>query len=93
MVLQFLRHLLPVVDPQTELPAAGMIINKVTSRLDFFFPFRQHAPSLQNARREIYADISRLASDDGVGFFNILAFRGVFFFWIAICTIGTVPVV
>jgi hypothetical protein len=54
-------------------------MKKVKSDLDFFLPFRQHAPSLANARREIYADIDRLASPTGVGLFNILAFRGVFF--------------
>ncbi len=54
-------------------------MDKVISDFDFFIPFRQHAPSLQNARREIYANLSRLACDDGIGFFNILAFRGVFF--------------
>jgi hypothetical protein len=54
-------------------------MKKVKSNLDYFLPFRQHAPSLINARREIYADVDRLASPTGVGFFNILAFRGVFF--------------
>ncbi len=54
-------------------------MDKVISDFDFFIPFRQHVPSLQNARREIYANLSRLACDDGIGFFNILAFRGVFF--------------
>ena len=49
------------------------------SDLDHFLPFRQHAPSLANARRHIYAELDGLSSDDGVGFFNILAFRGVFF--------------
>ena len=57
----------------------GKIISKVTSDYDFFIPFRQHAPSLRNARWEIYADLGRLGDDNGVGFFNILAFRGVFF--------------
>jgi hypothetical protein len=57
----------------------GKVVDKVTSNLDFFLPFRQHGPSLQNARREIYADIGRLACEDGIGLFNILAFRGVFF--------------
>lgn len=57
----------------------GKIIKKVTSDLDFFIPFRQHAPSLKNARREIYANLGHLARDDGIGLFNILAFRGVFF--------------
>lgn len=60
-------------------PKNAKVINKVISNLDFYSPFRQHAPSLTNARREIYADVNRLASDNGVGFFNILAFRGVFF--------------
>ena len=75
-----MRHLLPILShPPSGLPVAGKVLNKVTSDFDFFIPFRQHAPSLRNARREIYADLSRLASDDGIGFFNILAFRGVFF--------------
>jgi hypothetical protein len=51
----------------------------VLSDLDFFLPFRQHAPSLANARREIYADVNRFPGKDGAGFFNVLAFRGVFF--------------
>jgi len=56
-----------------------VVITKISSDLDFFLPFRQHAPSLANARREIYADLDRLTSSTGVGLFNILAFRGVFF--------------
>jgi hypothetical protein len=74
-----LLHLLPIIHPPSGPSTAGKLIDKVTSDFDFFIPFRQHAPSLKNARREIYADLSRLACDDGVGFFNILAFRGVFF--------------
>lgn len=75
-----MRHLLPIIHPPSSgLRKTGKLINKITSDFDFFIPFRQHAPSLKNARREIYADLSRLACDDGVGFFNILAFRGVFF--------------
>jgi len=54
-------------------------MTKISSDLDFFLPFRRHAPSLANARREIYADLDRLTSSTGVGLFNILAFRGVFF--------------
>jgi hypothetical protein len=34
---------------------------------------------LKNARREIYADLHLSDCKDGVAFFNILAFRGVFF--------------
>ena len=79
-VLRFLRHLLPLVlTPSGPPPTAGKIINKITSDLDYYMPFRRHAPSLTNARSAIYADLSRLASNDGVGFFNVLAFRGVFF--------------
>jgi hypothetical protein len=52
---------------------------KVASDLDFYLPFHQHAPSLANARRVIYADVDRLSNPNGVGLFNILAFRGVFF--------------
>lgn len=54
-------------------------MKKVQSDLDYYLPFRQYAPSLANARQEIYADVNRLASPTGVGLFNILAFRGVFF--------------
>jgi hypothetical protein len=54
-------------------------MKKVFSELDTFLPFRQHAPSLANARREIYADVNQFPVEDGVGFFNVLAFRGVFF--------------
>jgi len=60
-------------------PTSGKIVNRVFSNLDFFFPFRQHAPSLANARREIYADVNRFPGENGAGFFNVLAFRGVFF--------------
>jgi len=42
-------------------------------------PFRQLAPSLKNARRVIYADMNQFPGSDGVDFFNVLAFRGVFF--------------
>lgn len=52
-------------------------MEKVKSDLDFFLPFRQHAPSLANARKEIFANVDRLASP--TGFFNVLTFRGVFF--------------
>jgi len=54
-------------------------MNKVNDNHDFFLPFRQHAPSLANARRNIYSDTDRLAHNNGIGFFNVLAFRGVFF--------------
>ena len=74
-----MRHLLPIIHPFAGLPTARKVIDKITSNFDFFIPFRQHAPSLKNARHEIYADIDRLADKDGVGFFNVLAFRGVFF--------------
>ena len=74
-----MRHLLPILSPSFVPLENQKVIAKVFSNLDFYLPFRQHAPSLANARREIYADIDRLTRDDGVGFFNILAFRGVFF--------------
>ena len=54
-------------------------MDKVTSDLDYFLPFRRHAPSLANTRRKIYADVERLTSSTGIGLFNVLAFRGVFF--------------
>ena len=54
-------------------------MKKIKSDLDYLLPFRQYAPSLANAWCEIYTDIDRLASPTGVGLFNILAFRGVFF--------------
>ena len=54
-------------------------MDKVTSDLDYFLPFRRHAPSLANARCKIYAEVDRLTSSTGVGLFNVLAFRGVFF--------------
>jgi hypothetical protein len=77
--LNFLRHLFPILSPSFNPANDKKVLTKVFSNLDFYLPFRQHAPSLANARQKIYADIVRLASDDGVGFFNILAFRGVFF--------------
>ena len=79
MLLQYLRHLLPIISPSHSSSTSSQIIHRVTSNLDFYLPFRQHAPSLSNARREIYTNVSRLTSHTGVGFFNILAFRGVFF--------------
>jgi hypothetical protein len=54
-------------------------MKKVLTDLDFYLPFRQHAPSLKNARSEIYADIDSFPGEDGAGLFNVLAFRGVFF--------------
>jgi hypothetical protein len=78
-VLRFLHHLLPLLLPSSGPPIQGKVINKIISDFDYFMPFRQHAPSLINARNAIYTDLSRLASNDGVGFFNVLAFRGVFF--------------
>ena len=77
--MNFLRHLLPILSPSFVPPKDKTVLTKVFSNLDYYLPFRRHAPSLSNARQEIYANIDRLASDDGVGFFNILAFRGVFF--------------
>jgi hypothetical protein len=76
---KFLRHLLPILSPSYDPPQNDKVISKVLSNLDFYLPFRQHAPSLANARKEIYADLDQLSREDGVGFFNILAFRGVFF--------------
>jgi hypothetical protein len=54
-------------------------MKKVLSELDLFLPFRQHAPSLANARHKIYADADQFPGEDGAGLFNVLAFRGVFF--------------
>jgi hypothetical protein len=68
-----------MLSPSFHLPANDKVITMVSGNLDHYLPFRQHATSLANARQEIYADLDRLASDDGIGFFNILAFRGVFF--------------
>ena len=79
MILRFLRHLLPIILPSHSSSTSGYVMKKVQSDLDYFLPFRQHAPSLANARREIYADVHRLANPTGIGLFNILAFRGVFF--------------
>ena len=78
-MVKFLRHLLPILSPSYIPPQNDKVISKVMSNLDYYLPFRQHAPSLQNARREIYTDVNRLTNQDGIGFFNILAFRGVFF--------------
>ena len=77
--MKFLRLLLPILSPTFIPPQGRCVLTKVFNNLDFYLPFRQHAPSLSNARLHIYADLDRLKSDDGVGFFNILAFRGVFF--------------
>ena len=74
-----MRHLLPIISPSYSSSTSGRIFQKVKSDEDYFLPFRQHAPSLANARHEIYANVDRLTSPTGVGFFNVLAFRGVFF--------------
>ena len=78
IVLQFLCHLLPILSSTFILPTTGKIMTKILPKLDLFLPFRQHAPSLANARCEIYADIA-FPGEDGAGFFNVLAFRSVFF--------------
>jgi hypothetical protein len=76
-----LRHLFPIINSSSlfNLSQKGGLIGKVLTNLDFYLPFRQHAPSLKNARSEIYADLHSQDCEDGVAFFNILAFRGVFF--------------
>ena len=77
-----MRLLLPILSPTfvtSKNNEKEKILDKVASNPDFYLPFRQHGPSLANARREIYANVNRLANGDGVGFFNVLAFRGVFF--------------
>lgn len=73
-----MRHLLPILSPSF-VPTDGRIMKKVLSDLDLLLPFRQHAPSLKNARLEIYADVDQFPGEDGADFFNVLAFRGVFF--------------
>ena len=78
-IVKFLRRLLPILSPSFVPPPNDKVITKVISNLDYYLPFRRHAPSLKNARQVIYADEERLSSKDGIGFFNILAFRGVFF--------------
>ena len=80
-ILRFLRYLLPIISSShsSSTSESSNVMKKVKSDLDYFLPFRQHAPSLANARHEIYADIDRLTSPTGIGLFNILAFRGVFF--------------
>lgn len=79
VILRFLRHILPVLSPSFLPPTTGKVVPKVVTDLDFFLPFRQHGPSLANARRVIYSKIDHFSKDDGVAFFNVLAFRGVFF--------------
>ena len=79
-----MRHLLPIIDSSassSDSSIAQKLTKKVRSNLDFYLPFRQHAPSLKNARCEIYhnGDLHLVDCKDGVAFFNILAFRGVFF--------------
>jgi hypothetical protein len=76
--VKFLRRLLPILSPSPVPPQNDEVITKVIGNLDYYLPFRQHAPSLKHARLAIYAN-DRLSSNDGIGFFNILAFRGVFF--------------
>ena len=78
-MVNFLRRLLPILSPAFVPPGNDTILTRVSRKLDNYLPFRRHAPSLSNARQHIYADIDRLKCNDGVGFFNILAFRGVFF--------------
>ena len=54
------------------------VMKKVLSELDFHLPFCQYALFLANAS-EIYADADRFPGEDKAGFFNTLAFCGVFF--------------
>jgi hypothetical protein len=68
-----------LLTPSLATTSTGRVISKVQGNHDFWLPFRQHAPSLANGRREIYSKVERFASNDGVAFFNVLAFRGVFF--------------
>ena len=70
---------MPLLSPSFVPSEKNIVLTKVASDFDFYLPFRRHVPSLANAQRVIYADVDRLTSDDGVGLFNILAFRGVFF--------------
>jgi len=56
-ILQFLHHLLPIISSSYSSSTSGYIRRKVKSNLDYFLPFHQHAPSLANAQREIYADV------------------------------------
>lgn len=74
-----MRHLLPILSPSFVRPTTGKIIRKVLTDFDFFLPFRRHAPSLANAQHVIYSKLDYFAQDDGIAFFNVLAFRGVFF--------------
>jgi len=48
-------------------------MTKILPELNLFLPFRQHAPSLANARHEIYMDIA-FPGEDGAGFFNFAAY-------------------
>ena len=73
-----MRHFHPIILPSFVPPTTGKVIPKVLTNRDFYLPFRQHAPSLVNARHNIY-DVDRFPGEDGAGFFNVLAFRGVFF--------------
>ena len=78
IVLQYLRHLRPLLSPSfVPSPRSEKIIDKVFHDLDFYSPFRQHAPSLANAIHKIYAN--EFPGENGAGFFNVLAFCGVFF--------------
>jgi hypothetical protein len=79
-VLQYLRHLRPLLSPSfVPRPTSEKIIDKVFHDLDLYSPFRQHAPSLANAINKIYANVNEFPGENGAGFFNVLAFRGVFF--------------
>ena len=49
MILKFLRHLLPIVSSPQSSSGSGYLMKKVKSSLDYYLPFRQHAPSLINA--------------------------------------------
>jgi hypothetical protein len=74
-----LRHLLPILSSSFVHPTTGNVIPKVLTDFDFFLPFRRHAPSLANAQRVIYSKLDYFTRNDGIAFFNVLAFRGVFF--------------
>lgn len=93
-ILWLLRHLLPIISPShsSSSSTTGKVMKKVKLDLDYFLPFHQHTPSLENAWHKIYGDINQLANPNGVGLFNILAFQGVFF-WVALCTVWSFQVV
>lgn len=74
--LGFLRALDPIIDSPNPLDTDTKLFQKVKSNLDFYLPFREHAPS----RTRITGNLGPFQSDyikTRSGIFSVLIYRGV----------------